>query len=378
MNTYYLPPIDELYEVDKSTRIWKQEKAEELGKRLEELFASFKMDIKVVDSTFNPFAAILQLKIGPRIHVRTIKALRADIELAMRGPVEFIIKDGVFYIAVKLLNRPIVPLREIIESEAYQQASSKITVAAGIDLAGSAFVFDLAETPNLLVAGVTGSGKSVFLSDIILSILYKAKPDEVKFVMFDMKRVELTPFNGIPHMLMPTITETKDGINALKYLANETDKRDALLSATKKMTIDEYNLLNPSEKKPRIVVIIDEFMGFVRSASEDFNPLLKKIASRSKYTGIHLILATQRPTADVILPEIKLSIPCRAAFIVVDKRESRIIIDRTGAERLLGQGDFIFTRGEGNEAIHAQAAYVSYEEIDRLIEFEKLQTEIKH
>lgn len=378
MQTYYMPPIDELYEVDQSKRVWKQEKAEELGRRLEELFASFNMDIKVVDSTFNPFAAILQLQIGTRIRVKAIKALRADIELAMCGPVEFIIKDGVFYIAVKLLDRPIVPLREIIESEAFRKSSSKITVAAGIDLAGSAFVFDLAEVPNLLVAGVTGSGKSVFLSDIILSILYKAKPDEVKFVMFDMKRVELTPFNGTPHMLLPTITETEDGISALKYLAGEAERREAFLSKAKLTTIDEYNLQNPSRKKPKIVVIIDEFMGFVRNASEDFTPLLKKIASRSKNTGIHMVLATQRPTVDVISPEIKQLIPCRAAFVVVDRRESRIVIDRTGAERLLGQGDFIFTRREGNEAIHAQAAYVSYEEIDRLIEFEKLQNDINH
>ena len=378
MQTYYLPPIDELYEVDQSKRVWKQEKAEELGRRLEELFASFNMDIKVVDSTFNPFAAILQLQIGPRIRVKAIKALRADIELAMCGPVEFIIKDGVFYIAVKLLDRPIVPLRDIIESEAFRQSSSKLTVAAGIDLAGSAFVFDLAEVPNLLVAGVTGSGKSVFLSDIILSILYKAKPDEVKFVMFDMKRVELTPYNGTPHMLMPTITETEDGIKALKYLAGEAERREAFLSKANVASIDEYNLQNPSRKKPKIVVIIDEFMGFVRSASEDFTPLLKKIASRSKNTGIHMVLATQRPTVDVISPEIKQLIPCRAAFVVVDRRESRIVIDRTGAERLLGQGDFIFTRREGNEAIHAQAAYVSYEEIDRLIEFEKLQNDINH
>lgn len=374
MINYHFPPLDKLYYADKSKRVWKQELAQELGEELTAMFASFNMDVRVVDCSYNPYAVLLRLKLGTGIKIDAVKALRTDIELHMRGPVEFLVKEGRFVVAVKLMERPIVPLREVIESREFTDSLYTMPIAAGVDLLGSIFVFDLAVTPNILVAGVTGSGKSVFLSDIILSILYHSTPDEVKFLMIDMKGVELTAFAGIPHMLLPPITNTDTGLDALKWLANEAKERNDRMLKIKAKNVDEYNRSRPDDKRPRIVVIVDEFMEFVFRASEDFNGLLKQIARNSGRTGIHLILATQRPSEEVISAEIKRQIPCRAAFVVVDKRESEIIMDRTGAERLLGAGDMIFTRRENDDAIHAQAAYVSFEEIDGVIDFLRHET----
>lgn len=291
MVKYHLPPLDRLYYADKSQRIWKQEMAHELGEKLTAMFLSFEMDVKVVECTYNPFAVLLRLKLGEGIKIDAVRALRADIELHMGGPVEFLVKEGRFIVAVKLMLRPMVPLREIIESKEFTDNFYKIPIAAGVDLVGSVFVFDLAEMQNMLVAGVTGSGKSVFLSDIILSILYRFKPDDVKFMMIDMKGVELTAFDGIPHMLLPPITNTDVGMEAMKWLANESEERYSRIMRIKAKNIDEYNRARPDDKRPRIIVIVDEFMEFVLRASEDFNKLLKQVVRYSVKTGIHLILA---------------------------------------------------------------------------------------
>ncbi len=363
-----------------SSKFQRLEYVQRLKDQLNEMFASFKMNAKVVDYSYNNFAILMKVRLGQGVTTRAVRNLRADIELRMGNPVEFLdseTEETGITIAVKNIQRPIVPLKEVLQSTAFREAKSPVSVAAGINLFGSAFVFDIADMPNLLVAGVTGSGKSVFLHDIILSILYKAHPDEVKLLLFDMKNIEFPLLNGIPHMLQDTVVDTDTGLDVLMWLQNEKDERLYKLTRAKAANIEEYNA-NAQNPLPRIVLIMDEYMEYIRRKTDEtyeaeridmFNAILEDLAVHSATTGIHLILATQRPTPDIITDKINNLLPCRASFVVVDKRESQIILKRTGAERLLGQGDMIFTRNSDGEGIHAQAAYVSDEEINQVIAF---------
>ena len=387
MSEYRFPPADLLNDSTESSKFQRLEYVQQLRDKLNQMFISFGMDVKVVDYHYNNFAILMQLKPGKGITARTIRNLRADIELQTGDPVEFTDdeKSGLITIAVKNFQRPVVPLKEVILSTAFREAASPVSVAAGINLFGSAFVFDIATMPNLLVAGVTGSGKSVFLHDIILSILYKARPDEVRLLLFDMKNVEFPLLNGLPHMLQDTVTDTDTGLDVLMWLRDEVDHRLFKITMANTTSIDEYNAsVSETEKLPRIVLIMDEYMEYIRRKTEEayeaeridlFNATLESIALHSGTAGVHLILATQRPTPDIITDKINRLLPCRASFVVVDKRESKIILNRTGAERLLGQGDMIFTRDDSEDGIHAQAAYVSDEEINRVIAFLRQENE---
>lgn len=381
MSEYRFPPVDLLKDSTESSKFQRLEYVQQLRDRLNGMFASFQMDAKVVDFHYNNFAILMKVKLGQGVTVRTVRNLRADIELQMGDPVEFMDSEDqkTITVAVKNFQRPVVPLKEVILSTAFREAKSPVSVAAGINLFGNAFVFDIATMPNLLVAGVTGSGKSIFLHDIILSILFKARPEEVKLLLFDMKNVEFPLLNGIPHMLQDTVTDTDTGLDVLMWLRDEVDHRLFRMAMAHASSIEEYNASLPEEERlPRIVLIMDEYMEYVRQKTEEayeservdmFNATLESIALHSGEAGVHLILATQRPTPDIITDKINSLLPCRASFVVVDKRESKIILNRTGAERLLGQGDMIFTRDDSEDGIHAQAAYVSDEEINKVIEF---------
>lgn len=380
MTRYHFPPIELLKDSTEGSKYQRMEYVLHLKDVLNEMFASFKIDARVVDYHYNNFAILMKLKLGQGVTTRMIRKLRSDIELHVANPVEYLdaVDDkNMITIAVKSIQRPIVPLKEVIMSAAFREAKSPVTVAAGVDLFGSSFVFDIAKMPNLLVAGVTGSGKSIFLHNIILSILYKAHPDEVKLLLFDMKNIEFPLLSGIPHMLQDTIVDTDTGLDVLMWLQNEKDERLYKMARAKTENIEQYNA-TAKDPLPRIVLIMDEYMEYVRRKTEDsyeaervdmFNAILENLAVQSQVTGIHLILATQRPTPDIITDRINKALPCRASFVVVDKRESRIILNRTGAERLLGQGDMIFTKGDNEDGIHAQAAYVSDDEINQVIAF---------
>ena len=370
MVDYHFPPVDYLLPSQENSKFQRQEYANSLATALDKMLASFGIDAMHIDCQSNSFEILIKVKLGPGVKAKAIRDLKSDIEYTVSNPVEFLDdpKNGTINIAVKNFQRPVIPLRDVVLSHEFQQSQSKVTIAAGIDLFGSYFTIDLATAPNMLVAGVTGSGKSTFLSDIILSILFQARPDEVKFMMMDMKGVELTAFNGIPHLLMDVITDTDIGIDALNWLRNEATERLNGLAKKKVKTLDEYNHYS-QEKIPRIVVIVDEYMEFKYRSSEAFDENILYLSRHAAQTGIHLVLATQRPSPEIITKEIKACIPCRTAFVVVDEQESKIIIDRSGAERLLGQGDLIFTRDRSGEGIHGQAAFVSFEEIDRIIDF---------
>ena len=370
MPEYHFPPIEYLKERQEVSKFQRQEFAQSLAEKLDDMFRAFQVDARHIDCRCNAFSILIRIKLGSGVKTGIIRNMRSDIEYQVGNPVELMENpvNGTFDIAVKNFQRPVIPLREVIQSREFQSARSNVTVAAGIDLFGSYFTIDLATAPNMLVAGVTGSGKSTYLSDIILSILYKARPDEVKFLMMDMKGVELTAFNGIPHLLMDVITDADTGMDALRWLKNEAEQRLNRISVKKVKNLEELNSYS-AEKLPRIVMIVDEYMEFTKHASREFNDLILFISRHAARTGIHLILATQRPSSEVITEEIKALIPCRTAFVVVDEQESKIIIDRSGAERLTGQGDMIFTRDRSGEGVHGQAAFVSFAEIDRIIEF---------
>ena len=217
--------------------------------------------------------------------------------------------------------------------------------------------------------GTTGSGKSTFLNDIVLSLIYTKAPEDVRFLMIDPKGVELTAYNSTPYMLMPVITDSVKALSAMKWVDDEMRKRYNTFSGYGVKNIESYNEAVPVENRlPRIVVIVDEYMEMMFQAPKELEMYITSLSRLARASGIHLVLATQRPSSDVITSDIKANIPCRASFTVVDWRESKTILDRTGAERLLGNGDMLYSAAESSIPIHAQASYVSYEEVDRVIE----------
>ncbi|HRY73316.1 MAG TPA: DNA translocase FtsK, partial [Spirochaetia bacterium] len=273
-------------------------------------------------------------------------------------------------------RRSIVSLREIVENEAFRTAKMEIPVILGKDIAGEAQYIDLVQTPHLLIAGATGSGKSVSVNSIILSILFRRSPEEVKLVLIDPKIVELKLYNDIPHLLTPVITEPKRAFQALQYCICEMERRYAMLDRVGVRDIKSYNrkIREKSlaqERMPYIVVVIDEFADLMATTGKELESTLARLAAMSRAVGIHLVLATQRPSIDVITGLIKANIPSRIAFMVASKFDSRIIIDMVGAEKLLGKGDMLFASAWDPFPIRMQGAFVSEEEVERSVEFVK-------
>ena len=371
MSSYVFPNIDLLEyhnpQNNFTNREYVQAMAEELGSTLE----AFKVKGRITDIRMNPFAVLFDIVPDPGITVKSVQNLRVDLEVHMASPVEIVsVGEGKYTIglAVKNWDRPLIGLRDIMETDDFKKNDYTLPVAAGMNVLGKPFVFDLAATPHLLVAGTTGSGKSTFLNDIILSILYTKTPDEVRMIMIDPKGIELNAYNGVPHLLSPTVTDPRMAFSVIDWAETEMMRRYETFAGCGAKNIDGYNASAPEGKKmPRIVIIIDEYMEMMFSAPKEIEDWISHVARLSRAAGIHLVLATQRPSNNVITNNIKANIPCRASFTVVDWRESKTIIDRTGAERLLGNGDMLFSATDAAIPIHAQAAYVSYDEVDRVI-----------
>ncbi len=348
------------------------ESVQAMKEELEGVLQAFKVKGEIVDVHMTPFAVMFDVNPEPGESIKTYRKLRIDLEVHMASPIEIVAleeKAGVIGIIIKRWTRPLIGLRDIMESDEFQQCNYNIPIAAGMDVLGKPFVFDLSKAPHLLVAGTTGSGKSVFLNAIIMSIILNKTPDEVELIMVDPKRVELGGYNGIPHLIQPVLFDNRETLNALRWLDTEMMRRYNLFAPIDVKTIDDYNnKVSAAEKLPRIVMIIDEYMELMYYAPEELEELVKIISRLARSAGVHLVMTTQRPSKNVITPEIKANIPCRASFTVVDWRESKTILDRTGAERLLGGGDMLFSEAASSIPVHAQAAYVSYKEIDRVIE----------
>ncbi|HEY8529758.1 MAG TPA: DNA translocase FtsK [Paenibacillaceae bacterium] len=350
----------------------------ETARKLEATLESFGVRAKVLDVSRGP--AVTRYEVQPDVGVKVsrIVSLTDDIALAlaakdirMEAPI-----PGKSAIGIEVPNPEIsiVTLREVLETDVFREAPGKLTIAFGRDISGQPVIGNLARMPHLLVAGATGSGKSVCINAIIISLLYKAKPDEVKLLLIDPKMVELNVYNGIPHLLAPVVTDPRRASLALKKIVAEMEKRYERFSATGTRNIEGYNALmadrgQPEEALPYIVVIVDELADLMMVAAGDVEDAITRLAQMARAAGIHLILATQRPSVDVITGVIKANIPSRIAFGVSSQVDSRTILDMAGAEKLLGRGDMLFLPMGAPKPIRVQGAFVSDQEVEKVVQF---------
>jgi len=271
-----------------------------------------------------------------------------------------------------------VKLKDILVSGSFKKRSSNLSICIGKDVAGKAWVADLSKMPHLLIAGSTGSGKSVAINSIIISLLYQNSPDDLKIVLVDPKKVELTSYNDIPYLLTPVITDVKKTVNALKWVVSEMERRYQLLSTRGKRNIEAYNAANKKDSIPYIVFIIDELADLMSVAAHEVEAAIVRLAQMARAVGIHLVLATQRPSVNVITGLIKANIPSRMAFAVPSQIDSRTILDTAGAEKLLGRGDMLYTASDANKPRRLQGAFLEDEEIERVVSFLKEQGEAEY
>ena len=372
----YVPPSpNQLNNYSPDEIFMNPQRAKETALIIQSKCKEFGISATVVDINITSLALTFALMLGEKVSVKSTKGLKLDFEVALGSEIEMDVASddtNLVHISVKNMRRPMIGLKSVVESTEFKESSSPLSVAAGIGVNGNPLVIDIAKAPHILIAGTTGSGKSVFIDDILLSILFHATPDEVRLLLIDPKLIELMPYNGIPHLLSPVLQSTEESLDAFLWIEDEMMRRYDSFSKESVKDIDTYNLRmqEKDEKKlPRILIVIDEYMDLMMGSPKEINELIDRIARLGRAAGIHIILATQLPVAKIVTPQIKANIPCRASFTVVDGRESRIILDKTGAERLLGNGDMIFSASDSMGAVHAQAAYVSDLELKNIVKY---------
>lgn len=383
VNDYKLPDVSML---DKPPATKRRGTAEDEGqaRQLEETLASFGIDAQVVSISRGPTVTRYEVQPPPGIKVSRIVGLADDISLNLaaagvriEAPV-----PGKSVVGIEVPNKETSPvvLREILEANEFRRSKSPLTVALGRDIAGKPLVADLQKLLHLLIAGATGSGKSVCLNSLITSLLYKADPDEVKFLMIDPKRVELSVYDGIPHLITPVVTDPREAASALRWAVKEMERRYQLLSKAGVRNLDGYNR---SRRKPEggdefvpyLVIIIDELADLMLVASADVENSIVRLAQMARAAGIYLIIATQRPSVDVITGLIKANVPSRLAFAVSSQVDSRTILDMGGAERLLGRGDMLFYPIGAPKPVRAQGAWISDAEVEAVADAWRAQGE---
>lgn len=344
---------------------------------LEETLEDFGISVKVTDIERGPIITRYELEPAPGVKVNRITALSDDISLVMKAQSVRIVAPipGKAKVGVEVPNTQstFVYLKEVLTSKAFQDSDSKLSLALGKDIAGQPVVADLGDMPHLLIAGTTGSGKTVCVNSLILSMLVRAAPYELKFLMVDPKMVELAPFNGLPHLLCPVVTDAKKAATALNWVVNEMEERYKLFAKATARNIESYN--QKQEKIPYIVIIIDELADLMVVARDQIENAITRLAQLSRAVGIHLILATQRPSVDVVTGVIKANFPARISFKVASKVDSRTVLDSNGADKLLGRGDMLFLRPGQEKLIRAQGSLVTDKEIERVVDFVKSQAE---
>ncbi|WP_456057551.1 DNA translocase FtsK [Alicyclobacillus dauci] len=377
---FRLPPLS-LFKLPKSSgKTFSQRGAQANAVKLESTLQSFGVQAKVLEISRGPTVTRYELQPAAGVKVSRIVGLTDDIALAlaardirMEAPV-----PGKSVIGIEVPNEEVavVSLREVLQAPEFQESKDRLALALGRDISGAPIVGNLQKMPHLLVAGATGSGKSVCINGIIASILMRNKPHEVKLMMIDPKMVELSGYNGIPHLLAPVVTDPRKAAFALKKVVQEMENRYQLMAERGARDIERYNQLLKEEglePLPYIVVIVDELADLMMVAPGDVEDAICRIAQMARAAGIHLILATQRPSVDVITGLIKANIPSRIAFAVSSMHDSRTILDGNGAEKLLGRGDMLYMPVGAAKATRVQGAYVSEEEIERLVNFVKEQ-----
>lgn len=377
---YSFPTMD-LLNINSKLKLKSEDKKDliENANKLEETLSNFGVDAKVVQVTKGPSVTRFELQPSPGVKVSKIVNLQDDIALGlaangvrMEAPI-----PGKAAIGIEVPNKKQSPvfLREVLDSKEFTSTNKNLAFALGKDITGKCIVGDLSKMPHMLIAGATGSGKSVCINSLIISLLYKYSPDQVKLLMVDPKVVELSVYNGIPHLLIPVVTDPKKAAGALNWAVNEMNKRYNLFSQMKVKNIESYNNLfekgEIQEKLPYIVVIVDELADLMMACPNDVEDYICRLAQMARAAGMHLIIATQRPSVDVITGVIKANIPSRVSFAVSSGIDSRTILDQVGAEKLLGRGDMLYYPIGENKPLRVQGAFISEEEVENVVEFIK-------
>lgn len=346
---------------------------------IEKTLESFGITARVVEVNLGPAVTQYALEVALGTKLSKITSLERDLALALSAPTGTIRIEapipGRNLVGIELPNRAaeFVNLKKMMESDEMRGHKSKLAVALGFDVSGRPIVADVARMPHVLIAGQTGSGKSVCINAFLASILFRAAPTEVKLILVDPKRVELTGYNGIPHLLSPVIVEPEKVINALNWVMSEMDRRYKLFAQAGARNIDSYNEMSGFQALPYIVVFIDELADIMLFSPVQVEDAITRIAQMSRATGIHMVLATQRPSVDVITGLIKANVPSRIAFAVSSQIDSRVILDTQGAEKLLGKGDMLYLPPEQAKPLRIQGAFVNDKEINGLVSFIKNQ-----
>lgn len=384
-SSYVLPPLTLLHRPVRRRQSKSNREILDNSRILETTLQNFGIQAQVVHATRGPAVTRYEIQTAPGTKVSRVTSLADDIALSLacsevriEAPI-----PGKAAIGIEVPNKTIatVLLREVLDSAHFQAASSSLTVALGKDITGKAVVADLAEMPHLLIAGATGSGKSVCINSMIVSILYKARPSEVRFLLIDPKMVELSCYNGIPHLLAPVVNQPKKAAAALQWATGEMEKRYRTFAQAGVRDITRYNEWATSagkEKMPLIIIIIDELADLMMVARADVEDAICRLAQMARAAGMHLVIGTQRPSTDVITGLIKANIPSRISFAVSSATDSRVILDMGGAEKLLGKGDMLFAPVGINKPTRVQGAYVSNREVENLVDFVSSQMDAQY
>ncbi len=360
----------------------------EIDQKIQDLLSklrTFKIDGDIIRTYSGPIVTTFEFRPAPNVKVSRILGLSDDLAMTLcaesiriQAPIK-----GKDVVGIEIPNSQsqIIYLREILESELFQKSSSPLTLALGKDIVGNPFITDLKKLPHLLIAGTTGSGKSVGVNAMILSLLYKNPPDQLKLVMIDPKMVEFSIYADIPHLLTPIITDPKKAIGALQSVAKEMERRYSLMSEYKVKTIDSYNEQaenNGVEAFPYLIVVIDELADLMMTGGKEAEVPIARIAQMGRASGLHLIVATQRPSVDVVTGLIKTNLPSRVSFRVGTKIDSKVILDTDGAQSLLGRGDMLFTPPGTNGLVRLHAPFATEDEIKKIVDFIKAQKEVEY
>ncbi|GAA8029939.1 DNA translocase FtsK [Helicobacter pylori] len=360
----------------------------EIDQKIQDLLSklrTFKIDGDIIRTYSGPIVTTFEFRPAPNVKVSRILGLSDDLAMTLcaesiriQAPIK-----GKDVVGIEIPNSQsqIIYLREILESELFQKSNSPLTLALGKDIVGNPFITDLKKLPHLLIAGTTGSGKSVGVNAMILSLLYKNPPDQLKLVMIDPKMVEFSIYADIPHLLTPIITDPKKAIGALQSVAKEMERRYSLMSEYKVKTIDSYNEQAPNngvEAFPYLIVVIDELADLMMTGGKEAEFPIARIAQMGRASGLHLIVATQRPSVDVVTGLIKTNLPSRVSFRVGTKIDSKVILDTDGAQSLLGRGDMLFTPPGSNGLVRLHAPFATEDEIKKIVDFIKAQKEVEY
>ncbi len=379
--TGYFSPSLEILETDDDLNKKKldKENIKANSDLLERVFQDFNIDIQVINVKLGPVVTLFEILPAAGIKINTIINLADDISRSMGvGAVRISQIYGTQYLGVEVPNeqRETVTIKELLSDNNFKNTSFKIPICIGKDISGNIEVIDLSKTPHLLVAGTTGSGKSVFINTLLASILYKFSPDNLRLILIDPKMLELSVYNDIAHLLTPVVTEPKKAILALKWVCKEMERRYSLMNEENTRSLEGYNQ-NSIEKLPYIVVFIDEMADLMMTAGKEVEHYVQRLAQMARACGIHLVMATQRPSVDIITGSIKANFPSRISFQVASKYDSRTVLGEIGAEQLLGNGDMLMSKNGGN-IIRYQSAFISDNEVNKLIKEIKKSQEVHY